>query len=59
MVQAVSDQDFPEFLGSIRRFTDEKLIPVERQVEEEHAVPEEIVEEMRRLGLFGMTIPQD
>ena len=59
MGQAVGDQDFAEFLDSIRRFTDEKLIPAERQVEEEDAVPEEIVEEMRRLGLFGMTIPQE
>ncbi len=59
MGQAVGDQDFAEFLDSIRRFTDEKLIPAERQVEEEHAVPEEIVEQMRRLGLFGMTIPQE
>lgn len=59
MGQAVSGQDFAEFLESIQRFTDEKLIPAERQVEEDEAVPEEIVEEMRRLGLFGMTIPQE
>ena len=59
MGQTVSDQDFAEYLESIRRFTDEKLIPAERRVEDEDAVPEEIVDEMRRLGLFGMTIPQD
>ena len=59
MGQAVSGHNFAEFLESIQRFTDEKLIPAERQVEEDEAVPEEIVEEMRRLGLFGMTIPQE
>ena len=59
MGQTVSDQDFAEYLESIRRFTDEKLIPAERRVEDEDAVPEEIVDEMRRLGLFGMTIPED
>ncbi|MDP6390846.1 MAG: acyl-CoA dehydrogenase family protein [Alphaproteobacteria bacterium] len=59
MGQTVSDQDFAEYLESIRRFTDEKLIPAERRVEDEEAVPEEIVDEMRRLGLFGMTIPED
>jgi len=56
---AVSGEDFELYLDSIRRFTNEKLIPAERQVEEEDAVPEELVAEMRRLGLFGMTIPEE
>ncbi|MDH3703886.1 MAG: acyl-CoA dehydrogenase family protein [Alphaproteobacteria bacterium] len=55
----VSDDDFRQFLDSVRRFTREKLIPAERQVEAEDVVPEDIVAEMRRLGLFGMTIPQE
>ena len=59
MGQSVNDEDFAEFLETIRRFTNEKLIPAERQVEDAHAIPEEIVEQMRRLGLFGMTIPQE
>lgn len=56
---AVSGEDFELYLESIRRFTNEKLIPAERQVEEEDAVPEDLVDEMRRLGLFGMTIPEE
>lgn len=56
--KAVGAEDFELYLDSIRRFTDEKLIPAERQVEEEDAVPEEIVAQMRSLGLFGMTIPE-
>jgi acyl-CoA dehydrogenase len=55
----VSDEDFQDFLVTVQRFTREKLIPAEHQVEAEDAIPEPIVEEMRRLGLFGMTIPQD
>lgn len=55
----VGADDFELYLDSIRRFTNEKLIPAEHQVEEEDAVPEPLVEEMRRLGLFGMTIPQE
>ena len=55
----VSSDDFALYLDSIRRFTDDKLIPAERQVEAEDAVPEPIVAEMRRLGLFGMTIPPE
>ena len=59
MAAPVSDEDFQPFLDTVRRFTREKLIPAERQVEEDDAIPEEIVAEMRRLGLFGMTIPQE
>ena len=56
---AVSGEDFELYLDSIRRFTNEKLIPSERQVEEEDYVPEDLVAEMRRLGLFGMTIAEE
>jgi len=55
----VGDEEFEIYLDSIRRFTNEKLIPAEHQVEEEDAVPEDLVAEMRRLGLFGMTIPEE
>ncbi len=55
----ISGEDFELYLDSIRRFTNEKLIPAERQVEEEDLVPENLVAEMRRLGLFGMTIPEE
>jgi acyl-CoA dehydrogenase len=55
----VGDESFELYLDSIRRFTNEKLIPGEHQVEEEDAVPEHLVAEMRRLGLFGMTIPEE
>ena len=55
---AIGSEDFELYLENIRRFTSEKLIPAERRVEEEDAVPEELVAEMRHLGLFGMTIPE-
>ena len=55
----VTGEEFELYLDSIRRFTDEKLIPAERQVEAEDAIPEPIVAEMRRLGLFGMTVPPE
>lgn len=46
-------------LDTVRRFVDERLIPAEDRVEEEDAVPEEIVAEMRDLGLFGLSIPEE
>jgi len=43
---------------SVRRFVDERLIPAEDQVEHEDAVPPAIVQEMRELGLFGLSVPE-
>ncbi len=44
---------------TVRRFVDERLIPNEDRVEAEDAVPLEIIQEMRELGLFGLSVPED
>jgi acyl-CoA dehydrogenase len=44
---------------SVRRFVRERLIPNERTVEESDAIPADIRAEMRGLGLFGLTIPEE
>ncbi len=43
----------------VGRFVRERLMPVEQQVAEEGRVPESIIQEMKDLGLFGMTIPEE
>jgi len=58
MQPSVSEDDFSIYLDSVRRFTREELIPAERRVDEEDRIPGDIVAEMRRLGFFGMTIPE-
>ena len=45
-------------LDSVRRFVRERLVPAENEVSETDEIPETIVQEMRDLGLFGMTIPE-
>lgn len=57
MSTPVSEADFEEYLETIRRFTNEKLKPAELQIDDEGGIPEPIVQQMRELGLFGMTIP--
>jgi len=42
----------------IRKFVKEDLEPISRQVEEEEHIPEQIVDKMRSLGLFGISIPE-
>ena len=43
---------------TIRRFVNNELEPLSRQVEEEDHVPQEIVDKMAELGLFGLSIPE-
>ncbi len=48
-----------QLLDTLRRLVRERLVPVEERVAVEDAIPPEIVAEMRDLGLFGLTIPED
>ena len=45
-------------LGSLSRFVRERLVPNESIVAESDKIPDDIVEEMKSLGLFGFTIPE-
>jgi acyl-CoA dehydrogenase len=47
-----------ELLAAVRRFVDRRLVPLEAQVDTDDAVPDDVVGEMRDLGLFGLTIPE-
>lgn len=44
---------------AVRRFTRERLVPIETQVAETDEVPAAIIDEMRELGLFGLTVPEE
>jgi acyl-CoA dehydrogenase len=46
-------------LSTLRRFVRERLRPLEARVDREDEVPAEIVAEMREMGLFGLSIPEE
>src|SRR5690606_20509167 len=46
-------------LDTIRQFVNETLIPREEEVAETDEMPADIVEQMKEMGLFGLTIPED
>jgi acyl-CoA dehydrogenase len=48
-----------QLLSTLERFVRDRLIPLEAQVAEEDLIPPEVVDEMKALGLFGMTIPTE
>ena len=56
----IRDAEMLEMLvDSIGKFVDEALIPREHEVAETDAIPADVVAQMRDLGLFGLTIPED
>src|SRR5215471_3601807 len=44
---------------TIRSFTDEQIRPVARELEESGEYPEQIVDGLRQLGLFGLLVPEE
>ena len=54
------DQDiFDQFIDQLERYVRERLIPAEREVIETDQIPDAILAEMRDMGLFGLTIPEE
>jgi acyl-CoA dehydrogenase len=47
-----------QLIDTVRRFVTERLRPLEAQVAEQDAMPDDVVEEMKALGLFGLSIPE-
>jgi len=43
----------------VRQFTDEQILPNAEKYDHEDSFPEPIVEQMKELGLFGITIPEE
>ena len=50
---------FSHLRQQVRRFVTARLVPNEDRVEREDAVPEELISEMKALGLFGLSIPEE
>ncbi|THF59260.1 acyl-CoA dehydrogenase family protein [Pseudothauera rhizosphaerae] len=46
-------------LDTLSRFVRERLVPSEAAVAETDRIPDKIVAEMRELGLFGLSIPEE
>src|ERR687894_548092 len=43
----------------VRQFVDNEVIPIAEEHDHEDKFPEHVVEQMRELGLFGVTIPEE
>lgn len=50
---------YDAFIEQLQRYVRERLIPAEDQLEELGRVPDDILAEMREMGLFGVTMPEE
>ena len=56
---ALDTESFDLLLPTLQRFIRERLIPAENHLEEHDEVPADIVEDMKAMGLFGLSIPEE
>ncbi|MEO8926653.1 MAG: acyl-CoA dehydrogenase family protein, partial [Caulobacteraceae bacterium] len=55
---ALDTQTRDQLIDAVRRFVAERLRPIEAKVAADDAIPEDILAEMRGLGLYGLSIPE-
>ena len=56
---ALDPEIFDALLEGVRRFVAERLRPLEAQVSETDEIPDDLVQDMRDLGLFGLSISEE
>jgi len=56
---ALDTDSFDLLLPALQRFIRERLVPAEDYLEEHDDVPADIIEDMKEMGLFGLSIPEE
>jgi acyl-CoA dehydrogenase len=56
---ALDSETFDALLDTVRRFVRDRLRPLEAEVEAADAIPDDIVAEMKAMGLFGLSIAEE
>jgi len=52
-------QEQQDFKATLRAFVEKEIIPVAREYEQSGRYPTEIVDGLKELGLFGITVPEE
>jgi acyl-CoA dehydrogenase len=56
----IRDQEtLDQLVSLIDRFVSERLVPRENELAESEKLPDDVLTEMKELGLFGLTIPEE
>ncbi|WP_298814982.1 acyl-CoA dehydrogenase family protein [uncultured Sphingomonas sp.] len=56
---ALDTETFDALIDHLRRFVADRLRPLEGEVEANDAIPDAVVQEMREMGLFGLSIAEE
>ena len=56
---ALDPDSFDALINAVRRFVAERLRPREAEVADTDDIPDDLVAEMKALGLFGLSIPSE
>ena len=56
---SLDQETFQLLKDSVQRFVRDRLLPAEDHVEEHDEVPADIVNDMKELGLFGISVPEE
>ena len=55
---ALDTDTLQQLLTTLARFVEERLKPLESQIAAEDKIPNPVIEDMKTLGLYGLTIPE-
>ncbi|MFI7008767.1 acyl-CoA dehydrogenase family protein [Streptomyces sp. NPDC050145] len=57
--EAVSAEEFEQIRAQVREFVQEEVVPREREIADEDAIPDDLRQKTAAMGLFGYALPQD
>ena len=55
---ALDADTLKQLLDTVEKFVENRLRPLESKVGAEDMIPDDVIQDMRELGLFGLTIPE-
>jgi alkylation response protein AidB-like acyl-CoA dehydrogenase len=53
------DDDEAMLVATVREFVDKEVRPTVREVEHANEYPEAWIEQMKRIGIFGLAVPEE
>lgn len=56
---SLDGETFEALIDQVRRFVAERLRPLEAEVEAADAIPQDVIDEMKSMGLFGLSIAEE
>ena len=57
-IMALDTETLNSLVETVNRFVRERLVPLEDKVAEDDQIPDDVTADMRNLGLFGMSVPE-